>query len=149
MAYSAYTDVQSEFKNITFDSTSSVTSAEVTEFIAQEEAVINATISNRYEVPITGTAALSVMKSISINYVAYRVAKILNLRKDMPIPENFVSQALNEGNAFKQAQKRLFMIRDGDIILNDAVAVSTTQGVKSYNAENSISQIWKRDTKQW
>lgn len=149
MSYATATDVQSEFKNLKLDGVSSVTTDEVTEFIEQEEAVINATISNRYEVPITGTEALSVLKNITIHYTAYRVAKILNLRKDMPIPEKFVAQALNEGNAFKQAQKLLFEIRDGKIILKDAAALSTTQGIESYNAKNSINPIWERDTKQW
>lgn len=149
MAYAIFGDIASEFKNITFDANSSVTNTEVTEFIEQEEAVINATISNRYETPLTGVNSLKVIEGISIAYVAYRVAKILNLKKDVPIPEKFVPQQLNEGAAFRNAKKRLEEIRDGKIVLNDAVARSTGQGVESFNATNSTAPLWERDTKQW
>lgn len=149
MAYAAFGDIASEFKNITFDSDSALTDTEITAFIDQEEAIINATISNRYETPLTGTEALKVMKGIIIAYVAYRVAKILNLKKDVPIPEKFVPQQLNEGAAFRNAKKRLEEIRDGKIILNDAVARSTGQGVESFNATNNILPLWERDKRQW
>lgn len=149
MAYAVFGDIESEFKNISFAAGQALVESQVTEFISQEEAVINATISNRYETPITGTQALKVVKSITIAYVAYRVAKILNLKKDIPIPKGFVPQTLNEGSAFVKARKQLEAIQSGKIVLNDAVARSTEQGVKSYNSENSISSIWKRDTRQW
>jgi len=149
MAYASASDVASEFKNITFDANSAVTETEVNAFIEEEEAIINATISNRYEVPVIGTEAVKVMKSISIAYVAYRVAKIINLKKDVPIPKEMVSQVLNEGSAFKKAEKQLMAIQSGKIVLNDAVARSTGQGVESFNATNSILPLWTRDTKQW
>jgi len=149
MAYATTANIASEFKNITFDATSAVTDTEVSSFIEQEEAVIDATISNRYEVPVTGTEALKIMKSISIAFVAYRVAKILNLKKDVPIPEKFNPQVLNEGSAFMKAKKTLSKIQSGGIVLNDAVARSLGQGIKSYNSENDILPLWERDTKQW
>ncbi|MGY5854064.1 MAG: phage protein Gp36 family protein [Candidatus Thorarchaeota archaeon] len=149
MAYATTANIASEFKNITFDATSAVTDTEVSSFIEQEEAVIDATISNRYEVPITGTSALKILKSVSIAFVAYRVAKILNLKKDVPIPEKFNPQVLNEGSAFMKAKKTLSKIQSGGIVLNDAVARSLGQGIKSYNSENDIGPLWERDTKQW
>lgn len=149
MAYAVFGDIESEFKNLSLATGHALVAVEITEFISQEEAVINAMISNRYETPITGTQALKMMKSISIAYVAYRVAKILNLKKDVPIPKGFVPQQLNEGSAFVKARKQLEAIQSGKIVLNDAVARSAEQGVKSYNSENSISSIWKRDTRQW
>jgi phage gp36-like protein len=151
MAYAAISDIEAEFREITFDDASgdALTEAEITEFISQEEAVINAMISNRYEIPVTGTEAVKVMKSISIAFVAYRVAKILNLKKEVPIPEKFVPQQLNEGAAFVKAKAQLKAIQSGKIILKDAVALSLGQGVNSYNYENSISPLWERDTPQW
>jgi phage gp36-like protein len=149
MAYATAADISAEFKNITFDANSAVTDTEVTAFIAQEEAGINAVISNRYETPITGANSLLVMANISIAYVAFRVAKILNLKKDVPIPEKFIPQILNEGAKYKEAKQQLMDIQSGKIILSDAVDRSSTQGVKSYNAENSIAPLWERDTNQW
>ena len=149
MAYAIVTDIEAEFKNITFNATSAVTDTEVTEFISQEEAVINATISNRYEVPTEGTESIKVMKSISIMYVAYRVAKILNLKKDVPIPEKMVAQTLNEGSAFRKAEKTLLKIQKGTLVLTDATALSSGQGIQSYNSENCLGPLWERDVRQW
>ena len=149
MSYATTADIVSEFKNLRLDTASSVKTAEVAEFIEQEEVIINAMISNRYEVPVSGTESVKILKRISIAYVAYRVAKILNLKKDIPIPEKLVPQTLNEGAARMKAEKRLFEIRDGKMVLSDAMARSSGQGVKSYNSENSICPLWERDTKQW
>lgn len=154
MSYAIATDIESEFKNLNFsDLNAALTSAEVTELIEQEEAVINATISNRYEIPVTGVEALKVMKDISIAYVTYRVATILNLKKDvstlLSIKNKFIPQELNESSKFVLAKKRLADIQSGKIVLNDAVARSTEQGIKSYNSINSIGPLWERDTRQW
>lgn len=153
MAYAAASDISSEFKNITFGADSALTDTEVTGFIEQEEAVINAMISNRYEIPVTGTEAEKVMKNISIAYVAYRVATVLNLKKDvsvlLSVKDKFIPQELNQGSKFKIAKKQLEAIQSGRLILIDATARSLEQGVKSYNAINSIAPLWERDTKQW
>lgn len=149
MAYATTTDIASEFKGLTFTSTSALTDTEVAAFITQEEAIINTTIANRYEIPVTGTSAIEVMKSISIAYVAYRVAKTLNLKKDLPIPKEMIPQALNEGSKFRISKKQLEDIQTGKLVLNDAVARSLGQGVEGYNSDNGVCPIWHRDTKQW
>ncbi len=149
MAYAVAADIISEFKALKLDGSTSIKTAEVTEFITQEEAAINATIGNRYEVPVVDTESVEIMKKISIACVAYRVAKILNLKKDIPIAEKLVVQVLNEGSWFKVAKKQLEDIQSGKIVLSGAVALSSNQGVNSYNAENAILPIWKRNTKQW
>ena len=59
MAYAVYQDIQSEFKNLNLDDFSALTAAEITAFIAEEEAVINAAVSNRYEIPVNKTPYLS------------------------------------------------------------------------------------------
>lgn len=154
MAYATVSDIESEFKNLSVSlGEDALSASEISEFIEQEEAVINATVSNRYEIPVTGTEALKIMKSISIAYVAYRVATILNLKKDvsvlLSVKDKFIPQELNQGSKFKIAKKQLEAIQSGRLILIDATARSLEQGVKSYNAINSITPLWERDTKQW
>jgi len=149
MAYAAYGDIESEFKNLEFSTSKALTPAEVTEFISQEEGVINAAVSTRYDTPVTGTEAVKVLKNISIAIVACRVAKILNLKKDIPIPAGMIPQQLNEGWACRKAEKLLEKIQSGKVVLDDAEAVSSGQGVSSYNSDNSICPVWKRDAKQW
>ncbi len=149
MSYATASDIEKEFKNITFDTGDAIQASEVTGFIEEEEAVINSTISNRYVIPITGTVSILVMKNITIAFVAYRVAKILNLKKNEPIPEQFVPQNLNEGATRRLAQKLLFDIRNGIVELNDAVGVTKDNGVTGYNANNEIEPIFERDKVQW
>jgi len=150
MAYVVVSDIQSEFKNIVFTSTTSVTDTEVLEFIAQEEALINTMIANRYETPVpVSTVAEHILKQISIAFVSYRVAKIINLKKDVPIPSKLVAQDLSEGATFLKNRILLKEIQNGGLVLTDAVQVSSGQGLESYNATNRVEPIWKRGTKQW
>lgn len=150
MAYVTAVEIQSEFKNLVFtDPNGALVTEEVEEFIDQEESVINATISNRYETPVTDTESVNVLKRITTAFVAYRVAKILNLKKDVPIPEKLVAQDLSEGASYFSNKKLLESIKDGKVVLRGATARSLEQGVKSYNATNDISPKWQRDIKQW
>ena len=149
MAYVTSAEIASEFKNLSFGTNNAVTSDEVDEFISQEEGVINLVISNRYEVPVTGAESVKILKRITSAFVAYRVAKILDLKKDVPIPEKLVAQDLSDGAFYLTAKKQLDNIRDGKIVLQDAEAKSLGQGVESYNKTNVVDSIWKRDTKQW
>lgn len=149
MAYTTHEDIASEFKNIEFSATSAITSTAVTSFIEEEEALVNAMLSSRYETPVTDTESKLILKKIVIDFVAYRVAKILNLKKDVPIPEKVVVQQLSEGAAFKMSKQYLEMIRKGAIILSGATAQSNGQGVYSYNYQESVLPKFERDTKQW
>lgn len=78
MAYAGTTDVQSEFKKINFADTDAVVStSEVTEFIAQEEAALNAEVGTVYVVPITDSGGISLMKRMSVFMVKARVLDLL------------------------------------------------------------------------
>ena len=79
MAYSTNSDVQSEFKSLTYNS-NGITSAEVDAFIEQEDAYIAGIVARKYEPPITGTYALRVIKTISVQLVASRVKRILAVK---------------------------------------------------------------------
>ncbi len=72
MAYSTNSDIQSEFKSLTYNS-NGITSAEVDAFIEQEDAFIDGIVGRKYETPVTGTYALRIMKTISVQLVASRV----------------------------------------------------------------------------
>ena len=149
MAYSIYTDVQSEFKGLTLSATSKVTITEVTEYISQEDAKIDAKLSIRYSTPITGTEALKLVKKISIDFTAYRISKILNLKTDVPLPDGRIIQVLNNSGSYKESMKFLDELASGKVPLPDATLNSPGPVVSSYNATNSIEPIFKRDTKQW
>ena len=141
MSYSIYTDVQSEFKNIIFNASSSVTDTEVTEFISQEDAYIDSKLGKIYEIPITGTESLKVVKKISIMLVAGRIWKII---EKTGIDEESKGTVL-----IKKAEDMLDAILAEKIILEDATKVGFAAKFKSYNYTNEISAVVKKDTVQW
>ena len=151
MSYSVAADIESEFKSLSFSASGSgITTAEVTEYIAQEDAAIESILSRVYVVPITGTTALSIVKKISIDRTAFRVAKILNMKKSLPIPDQLVAQELNEGAAYLESEKLLRELQAGTASLIDAPRVGdTAQGLSSYNATNGITPTFERGVDQW
>jgi phage gp36-like protein len=148
MSYATVADIESEFKSIDFTTGALVTS-EVTEFLNQTDALIDAYLNQRYVLPITDADSLLILKKIEIDFVAYRVAKILNLKKEIPLPDKSVIQDLNNAASFKQSKELLEKIFDGEVILPGATPKASSGGFSDYNSANSIEPIFERDTKQW
>lgn len=148
MPYCTPSDISSEFKNISFAAGSDITEAEVTQFIVETDALINAHLAPRYETPITGAEALSIVKKISIDYVAFRVAKVLNLKKSVPLPGKDIVQELNEGVAYQESKAILESLKTGTMELPDAVKKSLS-GLSSYQSTNSIEPVFERGVDQW
>jgi len=149
MPYALPSDIQSEFKKLDLSLTSAVTTAEVTEFILQTSADMDMKLAVRYETPVTGTQSLLILKKIAIGLVSFRIANILNLKREVPIPDNRIIQQLNYTSEYKEAKKTLDEISKGDLSLPDAVELSSNTGIASYNAKNDILPVWERDTRQW
>lgn len=143
MAYSTNLDVTDEFKNI--DTTGKITTIKIDGWITQADAYINAKVGLIYITPVTGNAeSLLVLKEISIGFVAQRIAFILETksvtpRADQAIPKNLI----------EQAEKRLQMIIDRELLLFGATERSTHAGVKSYSSENTVKRTFNYDKQQW
>lgn len=149
MAYATYTDVASEFKDITFSSTTKVTDSEVTEFISQAEAHINGVVSKRYTVPVVLASApisFAVLKQISIYMVADRVREILQV-KQIGVEE--LKQGARPPNGRKEALAMLRDIVDGNIRLYDATLATAHDGVKSFNVDEDIEHFFDATIDQW
>lgn len=142
MAYCTYTDVQSEFKSMTFSASTAVTDTEVTEFIVQSDAVINSYVSSRYQVPVTGSSALSFLKWISIQIVRERIIKILASKTGVVEPDQLEAEK-------PMWQVLLEDIRKGALQLVGATLVNTGGGVRSGNVENGITQTFDVTAQQW
>lgn len=151
MTFAISTDIESEFRNIVFGSGSNaaISTAEVDEFLTQTDALINGILKPKYELPITGSNSLEILKKIEIDFVAFRVSKILNLKKSIPLPDKTIVQDLNNGFAYKESKKLLDAIFEGKFVLPDADLLTGSSGLSDFNSANSIEPIWKRDTKQW
>ena len=143
MAYSTYSDVQNEFKNINFTD-GLITSAKVTEFISQADAYIDGRIGLIYDTPVTGTKSLSILKEISIGLVAQRISYILETKSITPKGDQYIPK-----NLIEQAEKRLDMIENRRLLLSDANERSTQAGVASYSSSNDVERTFKQGTDQW
>ncbi len=143
MAYSLYTDVVNEFKNI--DITNGViTETKINEFISQADAYIDGRIGLIYQTPVTGTNSLLILKKISIGLTAQRIANILELKSvvaegDQAIPKDLIAEAKED----------LQLIVDRGLLLSDADEVTTTGGVSSYTGENTVERTFQQGTQQW
>ncbi len=131
MAYCANTDVQAEFKSLTYNS-AGVTSAKVDEWITQADAYINSKVGVKYLVPVTSAASpisFSVLKMISTWLVADRVKDILYTLTGTPSADQNSKQ--------------------GDLKLSDATLVSSSDGVSSFSYENGEEHTFQKNVNQW
>ncbi len=143
MAYSTNSDIQSEFKSLTYNS-NGITSAEVDGFIEQEDAFIDGIVGRKYETPITGTYALRIMKTISVQLVASRVKRILAVKTGIASTDQD-----SMGDLFQMAKTKLDDIAEGRLILSDATLARASDGVDSFAVSDDIKHIFKRDEQQW
>lgn len=145
MSYCTYSDVAAEFKNITFSASSSITDTEVTEFIAQADAYIDSRIGLKYQVPITGSASLKIVKRLSIWLVSARIKEILTVKLGQPIGE----QETRSGDLNQMANDELSLIVKGQMTLSDSDLVSSADGVRSYAVDEDLEYEFSITDDNW
>lgn len=150
MAYATSDDIKREFPGVVIPATSA-NAADVTDleaWIAEADAEVNAKLSGLYEVPITGTQALLVIKSIVIGLVAWRFAKSTNMKNELPVPAGtgFVPQSPNVSQAKATAFARLMAIQQGREQLIDAVQKT---GPASATVVDDVSPTFEQGKEQW
>jgi hypothetical protein len=145
MAYSALTDIQNEFKSVVFSASSTPTSTAVQGFIAEADQYIDSRIGLRYQVPVTGSKSLIILKSISIGLVAGRVKEIQRVKTASPQ----LNQDSRDGDPAKEAKERLGLIVEGLLLLPDATLVSAANGVSSGALSAGATARFKKDTETW
>ncbi len=147
MAYCVSTDVVAEFKSLDIVSAGvPVTTAKVSEFISQADAIINAKVGLKYEVPVAAgaTESLKILKQISTWLVANRVKEILRLETgDKKV------ELLATGNLEKKAFAMLDEIVKGTLKLSDATLATSADGVRSFAVDNDEEHTFKKGEDQW
>lgn len=145
--YAAIADIQTEFKNMTFNSASPVTDTQVTAFIGQASAYIDSTVGMKYELPIVASAALSVLKNICVFIVVERLKPLLKIDTG----GSKGNQAPQTSNLRTVADQMLKDIQSNktDLAVLGAVLRSSGDGADSNNVRNSITPRFKSDEDQW
>lgn len=146
MAYCTNAQVAVECKlgSTGFTTGTTPTAAQVDVVISQIEAKVNAKLANRYAViPVVDAGDVLVVQGICLAIIAERVRGIMGVVTG----QKNVEQDRRTSNS-AQAEKDLNDIVDGKVKLNTAL-ISTSDGIRSYDRENSSVPVFKRGTDQW
>jgi len=147
MAYTNKNEIQADFKDITFDNESNVKSSDVTQFIVEADALINAYVGKVYAVPVTTGDGKNLLKLCSRSLVAARIKRILEVKQEKNVDpnQNVVGVLLSPS----QVMKILKDIQDKNIALEGATPLASGGGFYSSNSANSVEPVIKKDEKQW
>ncbi len=147
MAYSTSTEVTSDFKNITFSTTTMVTTADVDQFIVEADALINSYIGMRYSTPVAADAStLALLKLFSRTLVADRIKKIMEVKQTTNTTAN---QDVRGAYSTRDVMSQLKQIQNGDLKLSGATLNATGGGIFSNNVANAVEPVFKKGCKQW
>lgn len=149
MGYATVKNVESEFKNIDFTSSTLVTKADIESFLVQTDALINAYVGAKYVVPITGDdSSVALMRLFSITLVADRVKKILETRQ---VTNTSANQEVRGAYGKSDVMRDLASIKKGEMPLAGAtLLLGSGQGAMfSNNTANGVEPIMRKDEDQW
>lgn len=146
MAYCVNTDVKSQFKALTYASSGTgLTSAEVDAWISEADAYIDSRIGIKYAVPITETADLKILKTIS----TYLVAERVQARLEVLTGSEMSNQNQKPRMSFDKLAKMMIQeIVDGKLKF-DTDLLSSGDGAKGTIDDEDISPYFERETEQW
>lgn len=145
MAYCTSSDIASEFRDITFSSTTAVTTTDVSAFCDQASALIDSYVANKYAVPVTGTASLLLMKMIAVWLVKSRIISIISVKA----PVDKARQDPDSQKLYDQALALLNQIKKGTLQLTDATLVSSADGLTSYLMNETIEHQFEMESDAW
>lgn len=141
MAYCAETDIEREIQMDINDNTE-LTSTELTAIIAETDAEIDSKLADKYVVPITGSAALVLIKRIATLLNAGKVQELYGLNKHKnidPDTKESVSAKLIEGKRMlndlvKGTTTIAFAINGATLsVANQKAASAYDDGIKASN----------------
>lgn len=151
MVYCTADDITSDFKNQDFTAADAlVTTAEVTQFIVESDALINSYVGMRFAVPITDSDALELMKLISRSLSSSRVKDILVQKTEESGGSEGKPIEVRQGLlAYTDCIKTLKSIASGERFLFGATKNVSNEGLYSENVALDIQPTFEKSTKQW
>lgn len=124
-----------------------VSTADVTEWIAQAFAYINSRISSKVTTPVVladSPNAYAILRTIETLLVCHRIQNALNLQTGRDATNQ------NAGRDFlKEAKDYLKEILDGTIVLDDAEEAGLGGGVASYAVDEGLEHEFEKGEVQW
>ena len=147
MAYTTKEEIQADFKDLTFTTTSNVKIVDVEQFIIESDALINSYIGERYVVPVTTGEGLQLLKLYSRLLTTARIKKIMEVKQDkgQDANQNVVGVLMSPAAIIKALES----IRDGKSSLVGATLLTNSGGFFNNNVSNDVEAVMKKDEKQW
>jgi len=147
MAYTTYTEIEADFKDMSFTTSTNVKQADVTQFIVEADALINAYVGARYTAPVTSGAGLDLLKLLSRSLVSARIKKIMEVKQEKSTDANqSVTGVLLSPS---QVMKILNDIKNDELNLAGAELLTSSRGFHSQNVSDDVEPVIEKDTKQW
>lgn len=147
MGYTALEDIQAEFKNITFSSTTNVKDSDIDVYIVQADALINSYVGKRYTLPVSTSAeGYQLLKMISTALVADRVRARLEVKQSTNATANQQPRRLMDVSTVMQILKD---IASGAVPLVGIDVASNGSGIYSENNYEMREPEFKKDESQW
>lgn len=150
MDYCSQADIEAEFKNTTFDTTTAVKAAELALWINQESQYIDGRIGLRFVVPVnpsTYPEAGAILKRIAIFRVSERVKNKLEVKSN--VTQALASDEKYIKNVVRTPNDDLDMIAKGLLLLQNVPLISSSAGVGSFNSENGYCHVFDVAKQQW
>lgn len=147
MAYTTYTEVQGDFKDITFAAGFNITDTKVTEFIVEADSLINSYVGSVYQVPVTTGDAVNLLKLLSRSLVASRIKKVLGVKQNKSVDANQdVTDVLLSATT---VMKILKDIQQKNNVLAGATLLDVNSGFYNNNVSNQVQPKIRKDERQW
>lgn len=147
MAYTTYSEIEGDFKDINFTTSTNVTPDNVTQFIVEADAIIDAHVGTIYTVPVTAGAGLNLLKTLSRSLVVARIKSILKVKQESnkDANQNIVDTYLT----VSQVMKMLLGIQKREVALAGATLLSSGGGFYSKNADDDVEPVMEKDERSW
>lgn len=127
MAYHTEADIE-KLLQIDITTTTAITSAQCADTIAETDATINSKLADKYQLPITGSDSLLVLRRIAAKISAGEIQRVFGFNYQRVADEETkerVPQLLSEGRSALNA------LVNGTAKLTDAVLIIKTEKVSS------------------
>ncbi len=147
MAYATATEIEADFKDTTFNTTSNVKAEDVEQFIVEADSLINSYVGTVYTVPLTTGEGLNLLKLLCRSIVTARVKYILEVKnvKAVEVNQNAVSVLLSPSavmKILKDIQEKKLALAGGEPLVSGG-------GFFSENVNCDVEPVMLKGTRQW
>lgn len=145
--YATTAEVKAEFKALDTSSSGAViTDAKIDSWRADAYALINGSIGNKYETPVSSSAScFGILRMIEIWLVKARIQSIIPVKTGT----DAAKQGESPDDLEKKAKSLLQSISDGKFKMDGATLASSADGVSSFNVSEGTEHTVKKDEDQW